>query len=178
MSERFADGLASVADLKAAQRRTRGCERETCWPEAVRAAVSTSFAAANEVRSVVLAPHAHWWIHLAFDDGDTAPSWSASANRVAEEQEIGQAALLRDLVGPLPFRPLPQVRPGWLAWEGGTVPKLATAVYEERAFDRLPVMADALEEAGCAEAELLAHLRGPGPHARGCWALDLLLGKG
>jgi hypothetical protein len=50
-------------------------------------------------------------------------------------------------------------------------------MYEERAFDRLPILADALEEAGCAEADLLAHLRGPAPHVRGCWALDLLLGK-
>jgi len=58
------------------------------------------------------------------------------------------------------------------------VPKLATTIYEERAFDRLPILADALEEAGYDSAELLAHLRGPGRHVRGCWALDLLLGKG
>ncbi len=57
------------------------------------------------------------------------------------------------------------------------MPKLAAAVYEERAFDRLPLLADALEDAGCTNAELLGHLRGPGPHARGCRALDLLLGK-
>ena len=58
------------------------------------------------------------------------------------------------------------------------MPKLAASVYEEQAFDRLPILADALEEAGCDDAELLAHLRGPGPHARGCWPLDTLLGKG
>ncbi len=44
-------------------------------------------------------------------------------------------------------------------------------------FDELPVLADALEEAGCTGAEILEHLRSPGRHARGCWALDLLLGK-
>jgi hypothetical protein len=49
-------------------------------------------------------------------------------------------------------------------------------VYDGRAFDRLPVLADALDDAGCADAELLGHLRAPTPHARGCWALDLLLG--
>jgi hypothetical protein len=44
--------------------------------------------------------------------------------------------------------------------------------------DRLAVLADALEDAGCADPDLLAHLRGPGPHVRGCWALDLVLGNG
>jgi hypothetical protein len=57
------------------------------------------------------------------------------------------------------------------------VRKLAEGIYEDRACDGLPVLADALEEAGCDQADLLAHLRGPGPHARGCWAVDLLLGK-
>ena len=55
--------------------------------------------------------------------------------------------------------------------------KLAQGIYDDRAFDRLPVLADALEEAGCTNAEILAHCREPGPHVRGCWALDLLLGK-
>jgi hypothetical protein len=58
----------------------------------------------------------------------------------------------------------------WLAWDGGTVAKLAQGIYDGRAFDRLPIHADALEEAGCADADLLGHLRGPGPHVRGGWA--------
>jgi hypothetical protein len=89
-----------------------------------------------------------------------------------------QCDLLRDIFGPAPFRRLPRLNPAWLAWEGGTVPKLAASIYDERAFDRLPILADALEEAGCDAAELLTHLRWPGPHVRGCWALDLVLGKG
>jgi hypothetical protein len=87
-----------------------------------------------------------------------------------------KAGLLRCLVGN-PFRPSPVADPAWLAWNGGTVRKLAEAIYDERAFDRLPVLADALEDAGCSDPELLGHLRGPGPHARGCWAVDLILGK-
>ena len=47
----------------------------------------------------------------------------------------------------------------------------------QRAFERLPILADALEEAGCTDAAILGHLRGPGPHVRGCWVIDLLLGK-
>jgi hypothetical protein len=57
------------------------------------------------------------------------------------------------------------------------VPKLARSIYDTRDFDRLAVLADALEDAGCTDAELLGHLRGPGPHVRGCWALDKVLGK-
>jgi len=69
------------------------------------------------------------------------------------------------------------VDPSWLAWGGGTVPAVAAAIYEERAFDRTPILADALEDAGCDNAGILDHLRRLGPHARGCWVIDLLLGK-
>ncbi len=57
------------------------------------------------------------------------------------------------------------------------VRQLAQAIYADRAFADLPVLADALEEAGCADDVILAHCRGPGPHARGCWVVDLVLGK-
>jgi hypothetical protein len=57
------------------------------------------------------------------------------------------------------------------------VDRLASHIYDSRAFDRLPILADALEEAGCKDAEILAHCRGPGPHVRGCWVVDLVLGK-
>ena len=65
----------------------------------------------------------------------------------------------------------------WLAWDDEMVPRLAGRIYEERDWDRLPILADALEEAGCTQEDILAHLRGPGPHVRGCWVLNLLLGK-
>jgi hypothetical protein len=54
---------------------------------------------------------------------------------------------------------------------------MAQAIYDERAFDRLPILADALEDAGCTNADILGHCRGAGPHAKGCWVVDLLLGK-
>jgi hypothetical protein len=97
-----------------------------------------------------------------------------SSSRAAEER--AQVGLLRCLFGPLLFRTVPLAL-SWLAWNDGTIPKLAQAVYEERAFDRLPILADALEEAGCDNADILTHCRGPGPHVRGCWLLDLLLAK-
>jgi hypothetical protein len=84
------------------------------------------------------------------------------------------SGLVREVVGN-PFRTPP---PGPGPYQaGGVIGQLARAVYEEGAFERLPVLADALEEVGCTDAQLLGHLRGPGPHARGCWALDFLLGK-
>ncbi len=85
------------------------------------------------------------------------------------------AHLTRDIWGN-PFRPA-LVSPTWLTWDGGEVVRLAHTIYSDLAFDRLPILADALEDAGCTDAEFLGHLRGPGPHVRGCWAVDLLLGK-
>jgi hypothetical protein len=92
--------------------------------------------------------------------------------RGAEFRE--QCRLLIDLLGDR-FQPSKAVGP-WLEHDGGTALNLARTVYEDRAFDRLPVLADALEEAGCDDPALLEHLRGPGPHVRGCWVLDRLLG--
>jgi hypothetical protein len=67
--------------------------------------------------------------------------------------------------------------PGWLRWNGGAVAALARQIREAHTADLLPVLADALEEAGCCDAGLLGHLRGPGPHDRGCFVVDALLGK-
>jgi hypothetical protein len=66
------------------------------------------------------------------------------------------------------------VDPQWLT---STVAALAQGIYADRAFDRLPILADALQDAGCGNEDVLAHCRGAGPHARGCWVVDLLLGK-
>jgi hypothetical protein len=80
--------------------------------------------------------------------------------------------LLREVFGN-PFSPI-AVDPTWLT---PTVLDLARKAYEDRAFDRLPILADALEDAGCENPSLLTHLRGPGPHVKGCWAVDLVLAK-
>jgi hypothetical protein len=86
-----------------------------------------------------------------------------------------QALLLRDIVGD-PFRRV-TCHPSWATWNGGTVPDLAQVIYDDRAFDRLPILADALEDAGCDDAEILTDCRSGGDHVRGCWVVDLLLGK-
>src|SRR5262249_1050241 len=68
-----------------------------------------------------------------------------------------------------------KVDPAWLSRRDGTAGRLARAIAAEGRFGELPILADALEEAGCNSPELLTHLRGPVVHVAGCWALDLLL---
>jgi hypothetical protein len=99
---------------------------------------------------------------------ETARAWTATRAYLS--------AAVRDVHGPFPPRPI-SLDPTLLGWNDRTIPRVAQAIYEEKAFDRLPVLADALEEAGCGDPEILGHLRGPGPHVRGCFVLDLILSK-
>jgi hypothetical protein len=96
---------------------------------------------------------------------------SASA---IERERAEMADLVREVLGN-PFRHEP-VEDAWRAADGGTVRRLARAIYDERAYHDLPVLADALEDAGCDSAAILAHCRAGGLHVRGCWALDRVLG--
>jgi hypothetical protein len=86
---------------------------------------------------------------------------------------IVQCELLRCIAGPSVFRPV-TINP---AWQPSTVIALAQAIYDDLAFDRMPILADALEDAGCTNQDILAHCRSGGEHVRGCWVVDLLLGK-
>jgi hypothetical protein len=105
------------------------------------------------------------------------------AQQAAHADELAvQAGLLHCVFGN-PFRPV-AIAPSWLDWRDGLVRQLAEAAYQERQLpggtldrDCLAVLADALEEAGCQDADILAHLRQPGPHYRGCWVLDLVTGR-
>jgi hypothetical protein len=105
---------------------------------------------------------------------DAVESIQRAANAAVDTtaERAGQAVLLRDL-WQNPLR-LSTLNPAWLT---PTVEAVAKAIYEERAFDRIPILADALEDAGCDNQDILAHCRQPGVHVRGCWALDLVLGK-
>jgi hypothetical protein len=108
-----------------------------------------------------------------------------STSRAAERDR--QARLLRCCVAP-PFPPAVVLEPQWLSWNAGVVLRLARHCRETGDFADFPVLADALEDAGCDNARVLEHLRdewrptpgaeGQRPHARGCWALALLLGQG
>jgi hypothetical protein len=104
-------------------------------------------------------------------DIDAFREYASAVRAARHEEESAQAHILRDIHGN-PFRL--QAGPSWLS---RSVVALAQTIYTDRAFDRLPILADALEEAGCTDTEILAHCRGPGPHVRGCWVIDLILGK-
>ena len=97
-----------------------------------------------------------WW------HGGGSLEWEPEAARAAETAAI--CRVLRDIMGN-PFR-VASVDPSWATWNGAIIVKLAESIYEERAFDQMPILADALEEAGCTEQTILDHLRGPGPAGR------------
>jgi hypothetical protein len=104
------------------------------------------------------------------------PDWWAKHEKEGEEEARRQAPLLRCIFGN-PFHPAPVLAPGWLAWNDGAVSKMARMIYDGCRFADLPVLADALEDAGCTDAAILTHCRSGGEHVRGCWVIDLLLGK-
>jgi hypothetical protein len=131
----------------------------------------------------------HWWQrYLAASLRELARSviWMTNAVFLLADHARGQSGmseprrlhcdLLREVFAN-PLRPV-AINPTWLSWNSAAVPAIARHFYDDRAFHDLPILADALEEAGCTVADLLDHCRDPGPHGRGCWAVDLLLGKG
>lgn len=99
-------------------------------------------------------------------------AWSAAYQVAERVQGPSQAALLRCIFGNA-FR-TDQVMPPYPL---SSVATFARQIYDDRAFDRMPQLVITLEEAGCRDESILNHLRGPGPHVRGCWVLDLVLGK-
>jgi hypothetical protein len=121
---------------------------------------------------------------IHFDPKNTTPI-RERLEKITEKAAVeskAQATILRDIFGN-PFCPI-TISPVWLTRNNGIVVRLAQAAYDERILPagtldntRLLILADALEEAGCTDEQILTHLRGGGEHYRGCWVIDLLLGK-
>jgi hypothetical protein len=149
-AERYADGQVTKQEMRAALE--PGLAQLLAVQAVFRAASPQALMAAWAVTDASRALHGGW-VH---DDGVFC-------------------VLLRDVFGN-PFRPAPLQR-HWGTANAGAAVNLAGAIYDERAFDRLPLLADALEDAGCDSAAILDHCRGSGPHVRGCWVVDQLLGK-
>jgi hypothetical protein len=188
VAERFADGQAAQSERKAAR---TGALDATVFPNDPTAAWAAQRISAWRIAEVVGgtpesghegAPGAavDAWASEAYGRVRRAGGDGEAAERAARADERrAQAALLRDVFGPLLFRRV-TVAPPVLRWHGGTVVRLARAAYEGRRLpagtlepERLAVLADALEDAGCQDAQVLGHLRGPGAHVRGCWVIDL-----
>jgi hypothetical protein len=172
-AERFADGQATWQELRRAHSQACQSAHAAVWQGSRRRPDHPSVG--SESRLFFAAHAAH----------PCSPFPLRGLLLVQTEGELKaiSSPLLRDLFGPLPFRPV-AVDPSWLSWGDGTVSRLALAAYEGRHLpagrlerERLAVLADALEEAGSTDTDLLGHLRGPGLHVRGCWAVDLVLGR-
>jgi hypothetical protein len=154
-------GLSSMARIRGVGAAI-GTALQTAAKESYEAARVASFGA-------LCAVGAYWSIDWP------SPAWDA--------QEINQSDMIRCIFGN-PFRPSPPLPPAVLAWNDGTVRRIAEGIYHERRMPegtldkaRLAILSDALLDAGCDDEQLMGHCRSDGPHLRGCWAIDLILGK-
>jgi hypothetical protein len=118
--------------------------------------------------AVLAAVHAASPIHF---EETTEPDMEVRG-RAEHEHEAIQADLIRDVFGYPTRKPVPFDS----AWRTDTAVALAKGIYEQQAFDRMPILADALQDAGCEDDSVLAHCRAAERHVRGCWVLDLVLG--
>lgn len=167
VAERYADGSANRDDLIAVRRKADAAyqwARKQHGPNLFRLAGAAHLAL--QATSVAK--------KVRFDPREDELLRGAKERKDKTERKA-RCELIRDLMGN-PFRPV-AIAPAWSAWNDGTVQKIAQAIYDDRAFDRMPILADALEEAGCTNTDILAHCRQPGEHVCGCWVVDLVLGK-
>jgi hypothetical protein len=169
MAEQFADGRVDRGSLVRARDEAREAKRQFVTPSqqvvAWRAACAAQDATRDTGRSACLNCMS-----------ETSRAVNVQDTNHCDPGELQQQAhILRCIFGN-PFR-LAILDATWLRWNAGTVVKIAGSIYEDGVFDRLPLLADALEDAGCTDADILNYCRGPGPHVRGCWVVDLLLNK-
>jgi hypothetical protein len=207
VSERFADGLATRRELTEATEAAFAVDRELSHvmyklmaptdPELVeemgesifdslktadgrwlyyeRMAASTAAWAAKQWSPGHSASYIPEGVaYLVIREAEANKQGTGLAAREALEQR--QCQVLRDIFGN-PVRPTPGVDPTWLAWNGSAVMKIVLAICQEGRFGDLPILGDALEDAGFSDAEILGHCRSSEEHVRGCWVVDLLLGK-
>ena len=165
VAERYADGLEDDATLERAHSMAYDALASYQHQHHYRRMVNRDGLTRIEWRLHLAAESAH--LHRPFLVG------RLGALRHDPDSTVVAPALVRDVFGVSPATPLP-LDP---RWQTETVVALATGIYADRAFDRMPILADALEEAGCDHTDILNHCRGDGPHVRGCWVLDLVLGK-
>jgi hypothetical protein len=155
--EQFADGNNDQAAMEKA--------RKAAWAARIafpsRAARAACAASSNSWETA-------WAAGLAMKIHGGEKHWDA--------ERQAQTELIRDIIGPLPFRSI-TLDPAWLTWHGSLLVSMAQQMYDSRDFSDMLVLADALEEAGCHDQEILGHCRQSGEHVRGCWLVDSLLGK-
>jgi hypothetical protein len=175
MYERFADGEVPRGTVMEARKQIPS----TDWELDASTNLESPFAAVRSAisDSIRYICHNEFYFSLKLriaEDKEGALALAESDERVKrQEAELERATLVRCIFRN-PFRPV-AFDPRWFT---STVIDLSRAAYEERAWERLPILADALMDAGCDDEQVLDHCRGPGPHARGCWVVDAILRKG
>jgi hypothetical protein len=173
VAEHFADGNGTKADLARARKSLKEMHhaRMTRW-----APLYTS-----NIRSVPAWHAARDQIVRAAREGAGCCAWASTRTTSTsgfismtypDREMAAQAALLRDIFGN-PFQPL-SFDP---AWRSATAAAIAQGMYDSRDFSAMPILADALQDAGCDSDDILDHCRGNAPHVRGCWVVDLVLEK-
>ena len=158
VSERYADGLATEADLAAAQ---DGVEPDIAADHPHGLKGHFAACAVQDLVDPEILDGLYCATQLAY-----------ALARCDSPEPLPHAAILCELFGN-PFRPV-AFSP---SWRTDTARDVARQMYESRDFSAMPILADALQDAGCDDPDVLNHCRGDGPHVRGCWVVDLLLGK-
>jgi hypothetical protein len=175
VAERFADGAADERALKIAHSKQKSALAKA-WPGSdimpsyeYDEGTASQWAACAAQGASFYNPPASVDARMAVNQAESVAGYTARALSVTKD---ALCPLFRDVFGNA-FRSATLDA----SWRTTRIVALTQAMYDEGQFDRMGILADALEEAGCTDAEVLAHCRGPGPHVRGCWVVDLLLGK-
>jgi len=170
-AERFADGQADEEDRETCEKAADDAVERIADDEAGDTAYHAALSAV--------------WCARSFSPDDPYETGHAAFYAASTLDTRKPFVAILHCVFGNPFRPRARLPRTVRAWNDGTIPKLAQGIYDERIMPNgelevahLGVLADALDDAGCTDADILGHLRGPGPHVRGCWVLDLILGKG
>ena len=167
VADRFADDDAPVDEIQHAELiADAACanmtgERRFAWEAATAAVYCAS-----------LRSECWQWATTAAKGSATDLSHQATTKNDQTDERLIRLAMIRCVYGNS-FRPVVADS----KWLSSTVIGIAEGIYAERAFDRLPILADALMDAGCEHPDVLDHCRSAGPHVRGCWVVDLILGK-
>jgi hypothetical protein len=203
VAERFADGQATQKELEHAWQ-AAVCEETTAAVQTARSGHAAASAAVHAALAAHWAPFtrsrspdpvcppggyvagsaADAVLYAAYRGKDEPKALDRYWNQARKKPEpaqlaerAAQAVMLRCIYRN-PFCKPPRLNPSLLDWEGGTIPWLAGRIYEGRRFDAVPLLGDILKEAGCRDNAILGHCQGDaGTHVRGCWVVDLLLGK-
>jgi hypothetical protein len=191
VAERYADGLASAPELRSAYDSAFDSYEDYPIPTGPNQEVPLefkTFSIARQSTSFLVRESDEFLLDCFLCVHKALLRWdllrAVPGQRV--DDYYARVRILRDLIYEVignPIRPAALTR-AWLIWSDGIVPRLAQAIYEDRQMPsggldpvRLAVLADALEDAGCDNTDIFSHCRKPGRHVRGCWVLDLILGK-